>query len=85
MSDDAKVSPAADGEGSDDEVDEPLPLMRINSFTVKGLGLVHNYVPVVEDDSGKRCVVDGFPENSTMRCVSASGEPPNPTLHQPHI
>lgn len=67
MSDDAKVESAADGEGSDDEVDEPLPLMRINSFTVKGLGLVHNYVPVIEDDSGKRCVVDGFPENSTMR------------------
>lgn len=55
------------GEESDDEDDEPLPFKRIHSFTVKGLGLLHNYVPVTEDDTGKRCVVDGFPENGTMR------------------
>eukprot|EP00040_Diaphanoeca_grandis_P035833 m.226242 g.226242 ORF g.226242 m.226242 type:complete len:118 (-) comp33487_c0_seq7:2074-2427(-) len=54
---------------SDDEIDEPMPLLRVGSVTVKGLGLVHNYVPVREEDAGKRCMVDGFPETSTLRFV----------------
>lgn len=39
------------------------------------LGLVHNYVPVVEEDSGKRCVVDGFPESNTMRFMGPYTHP----------
>mmetsp|Transcript_10241 Transcript_10241/g.30835 ORF Transcript_10241/g.30835 Transcript_10241/m.30835 type:complete len:774 (-) Transcript_10241:75-2396(-) len=60
------ASPAACDE-DEDELDEPEPLLRVNTVTVKGLGLMHNYVPVTDDDAGKRCVVDGFPATNTMR------------------
>eukprot|EP00039_Didymoeca_costata_P016598 m.300003 g.300003 ORF g.300003 m.300003 type:complete len:730 (+) comp16418_c1_seq1:293-2482(+) len=51
------------------ELDEPLPLLRVNSITVRGRGLLHDFVRVQDEDAGKRCVVDGFPNKGVMRFV----------------
>lgn len=40
---------------------------QVNSITVRGRGLLHDFVRVQDEDAGKRCVVDGFPNKGVMR------------------